>query len=634
MSLIRQLWIGIIVLLLLALGGSFAISLLSAKNYFEQQLRLKNIDNATTLALSMSQLAKDPVTLELMITAQFDAGHYEYIMFNDPHNKPIVARNFAEATAANVPGWFNQWVAFNLPPGIAQVQDGWQQYGTLLVKSHSGYAVEALWHNAKNLLEWFLFACVVAGLLGSLVLKYLLKPLDAVIAQAEAIGAQRFIVSREPKTLEFRRLVHAMNHLSGRVQTMLNKEVQQLQQLRREAQQDKLTGLSNREHFFNILDTRLQANDGQSQGVLALVRVRGLGELNKQLGHQQTDALLCQLANAITHFASRYPDAAAGRLNGSDLALLMPGNLSPESIAAELSHGLNLELVTLGQEQLALPLAACRYQQSELRAALMQRLDGALAQAELKGNRAVVLANRDAGGQRHLEDWRNLLQQALNLGHLSLEQFPVRDLRGELIHQEAPLRLALEGELKPASFFMPWASRLGLLAQLDLTVLRLALTYLQQPLTTSGLAINISADALCNARFREQAIEMIEQHPEQAQRLWLDFPEVCALRHMDELRAFCTQLHQLGCHPGLKHVGLEFTQFQQLQDMGLSHLKIDSALVQTLEQQPGNQAFLQSLCHIGHSLGFTIVAMGVNRQEQQSQLEKLGLDGFTGPGIH
>lgn len=68
MSLIKQLWLGIIVLLLLALGGSFFISLFSAKVYLQEQLQLKNMDNATSLALSMSQLDKDPVTLELLLS--------------------------------------------------------------------------------------------------------------------------------------------------------------------------------------------------------------------------------------------------------------------------------------------------------------------------------------------------------------------------------------------------------------------------------------------------------------------------------------------------------------------------------------------------------------------------------------
>ena len=121
MSLIKQLWIGIIVMLLLALGGSFAISIMSAKSYLEEQLRIKNLDNATSLALSISQMEKDPVTLELLISAQFDTGHYEYITLADPQKNILVSRRYEEnandKTPASVPGWFTHLVNFDAAPG-------------------------------------------------------------------------------------------------------------------------------------------------------------------------------------------------------------------------------------------------------------------------------------------------------------------------------------------------------------------------------------------------------------------------------------------------------------------------------------------------------------------------------------
>ena len=63
MSLIKQLWIAIIIVMALAFGGSFIASTITAKNYLQQQLQMKNIDNATSLALSLSQMEKDPVKI-------------------------------------------------------------------------------------------------------------------------------------------------------------------------------------------------------------------------------------------------------------------------------------------------------------------------------------------------------------------------------------------------------------------------------------------------------------------------------------------------------------------------------------------------------------------------------------------
>ena len=92
MSMYRQLWFAIIISMLLALGGSLLASLLSARSYLEQQLSMKNADNASALALSLSQQNPDAVMVELAVAALFDSGHYESIRIRDPHGKVIVER--------------------------------------------------------------------------------------------------------------------------------------------------------------------------------------------------------------------------------------------------------------------------------------------------------------------------------------------------------------------------------------------------------------------------------------------------------------------------------------------------------------------------------------------------------------
>lgn len=638
MSLIKQLWIGIIVLLLLVLSGNFVISTITAKTYLQEQLRLKNIDNANSLALSISQMPdKDPVTLELLITAQFDAGHYEYIIFQDADKQPIVARNFEgddkNIAANNVPHWFAEQVKFEVAPGIAQVQDGWQQAGTLIVKSHSRYALEALWNNTRDLLDWFICATLFSGLVGSFILKYISRPLDLVVEQAEAIGERRFIVAEEPKTKEFQRLVRAMNTLSQGVKHMLDKEARQLDLLRRESQTDALTGLANRTHFLNLLDAQLTREDTQESGVIVLARIMNLTELNSQLGHQQVDQLLRAIAGVFSNIQDKYPNSYAGRLNGSDFTLLIPTDTPIEIISADVSQKLNFQLLAGGFDKTALPLALCSFNSRDKRNELLHKLDGVLAQAELKGNRAVVaLANNQPDyAQHNLAEWRDAITGALTTQGIALAKFPVRAASGELLHVEAAVRLELDGELKPAGYFIPWAVRLGLMPNVDLAVLKLALIQLKR--TPGPLAINISAAALCNTGFREQVIALLHDEAQSAPHLWLEFPEICVLRHLEELRAFSARLRSLGCGVGLEHVGLEFTQFGNLQDMGLTYLKIDSAIIRDIHTNASSQTFVQSLCTLGHSLGITMIAEGVLNDAEQQMLIKIGVDGLTGPHI-
>ncbi|WP_039913169.1 bifunctional diguanylate cyclase/phosphodiesterase [Cellvibrio mixtus] len=633
MSLIKQLWIGIITMLLLVLGGNFAISTLTAKTYLEEQLRLKNIDNANSLALSISQLPeKDAVTLELLITAQFDSGHYEYIIFQDANKNPIVARNFENEKIDTVPEWFAKKVKLNAAPGIAQVQDGWQQAGTLILKSHSRFALEALWKNTRNLIDWFVFVTLISGVIGSLILKYISRPLDVVVDQAEAISERRFIVSQEPKTKEFQRLVRAMNTLSTSVKHMLEKEARQLELLRRDSQTDRLTGLTNRTHFLNLLEVQLTREDAEKRGILALARVMMLQELNQQLGHNQVDQLLRAIAGVFADLAQKFPGAHAGRLNGSDFCLLIPTDTPIDIVSADISQTLNFQLIAGGFDKIAIPLALCSFTSGEKSSQVMHKLDGALAQAELKGNRAVVAHDEQRDYTQHnLSEWRSGIETALAAEEIRLASFPVKNTEGKLLHQETAARLRLDNEYRPAGYFMPWAVRLGLMANIDLAVLKLALK--QTKSIQQDLAVNISALSLCNAQFREQAISLLSENPLEAKKLWLEFPEICVLRHLEELRAFIVRLRALGCRVGLEHVGLEFTQFSKLQDMGLHYLKLDAAITRSIDSNTSSQSFVQSLCTLAHSLGIQIIAEGVSNDDEQVVLLKVGMDGLTGTHI-
>jgi hypothetical protein len=102
MSLLRRLWISVVVAMTVVLVGAFTVSLLTARSYFEQQLSAQASDGAVSLALSMSQQSKDVATMELLVTALFDGGHYRQIRFTDPSGRVLVERT-QEDTAEGVP---------------------------------------------------------------------------------------------------------------------------------------------------------------------------------------------------------------------------------------------------------------------------------------------------------------------------------------------------------------------------------------------------------------------------------------------------------------------------------------------------------------------------------------------------
>lgn len=298
MSLIKQLWIAIIVVMTIAFGGSMVVSVLSARHYLEQQLQVKNIDNATALALSLSQLPKDPVTVELQVATQFDAGHYRFIRIVSPTGQTLVERIFT-GQLQGAPAWFAALIPIRAAAGQALIQDGWKQYGTLTLASHEQYVYKSLWEGTLELLLWFVLGSVITGIAGTLAIRFITRPLGDVVGQAEAIAERRFLRIAEPRTPELRSVVRAMNSMVERLKALFSEEAARLEALRQKVNLDALTGLSGREHFLSQLRELLVGEDSGAEGVLVMLRVKDLNMLNARLGRQRADVLLQQLAGVL-----------------------------------------------------------------------------------------------------------------------------------------------------------------------------------------------------------------------------------------------------------------------------------------------------------------------------------------------
>ena len=89
----------------------------------------------------------------------------------------------------------------DIKPGVAEIQDGWKQYGTLSLESDMSVAYDKLWSGSLMIALWAILIGFIACFVGGKILGKILTPLDDVVNQAQAIGEQRFITIKEPKRL-------------------------------------------------------------------------------------------------------------------------------------------------------------------------------------------------------------------------------------------------------------------------------------------------------------------------------------------------------------------------------------------------------------------------------------------------
>ncbi|MFO1227529.1 LapD/MoxY N-terminal periplasmic domain-containing protein [Roseateles sp.] len=633
MSLMRQVTWLVLGVALAALLGALGVSTLSARNLVQSQLQLKNADNAQTLALALSQQGGDEALIKLLVSAQFDTGAYERLRWLGPDGQVRFERGEG-ARESRAPAWFQQLVPISAADGVAQVSNGWQAAGAVEVRSHSAYASDALWASCRLMLIWLAGVTVVALAAAWWALQRIRRPLDAVVAQAEAVMGGVYNQVMEPRMPEFARLTRAMNAMVGRVKASFDAQAGQLLVLRDQVHHDTLTRVGTRKHFLAEFGSALERDEGPMDAGLLLLRLCDLSGLNARLGHAQTDELLCALADALKVYPERVPGCLIGRLNGSDFALWLPAAQVMAETAQAIADALRATLPVFGP-QVRVVIGAVELPRARPAAVWLGEADAALARAENRsaGPVEVVAELRSVGAQQGEGQWRQQLQDALAQSRGRLVEFPVRDRTGRVLHLECPLQL----QLKPdedwllAARWLPLAQRSRLTAGIDLLAVRLALA----AIAADGAArcVNLAPASLQDASFLPQLRELVLAAPQAARSLLLDLSEAAATQHFELLVEVGRQLRPLGVRLGLEHAGAGLAQVDQLFQAGLDYVKLDAAVVRGVAGDPARVAFVRGMVIMLRSLSLKIYGEGVTEALDAQALWDCDLDGLTGPWV-
>ena len=632
MSLLRRLWVSVVVAMTVVLVGAFAVSLFTARSYFEQQLTAQASDGAVSLALSMSQQSKDVATMELLVTALFDGGHYRQIRFTDPSGRVLVER-IQDDTAEGVPGWLVALVPMEARPGQALVSDGWRQVGKVSVVAARSYAYRSLWRGALQLGSVMLAIGLFWAMAVSMLLRWVRRPLDEMAEQAEAIGAGQFRVIEEPRVIELQSMARALNRMSERIRALFSEQAGRIARLRDEGSHDGGTGLLNRAAFNGELRRVLSDPDVAPGGCLAVLRIADLVVLNQKLGRARTDEWLAAVAEALQDGLEAGDDVALGRLGGAEFGVLVPGmSLADGRAMLErlCSAVTALDLEVDAAHRLHLDAAAVAYRRDDTPGELMARVDSALMRAEAEGG---IVA--EPGGSPlpipvpGAEGWREMLEGALARHEFTLTSYPVLTSEGGLVHREYMLRLPTAGAVLTAGQFMPAAVRVGLAAACDLEALRLGIARLGE--SSEPIAINVAPRSLIETDFLDGLDILLATAGTGASRIAVEVSERGLDASLAGLEALAEVLARHGAHLGIEHFGRQLAALPRLYALRLAYLKLDGSFVASLHENLGHQRLVKAIVDVAHGLEVAVYAEQVHTAEEWAAASVLGVSGMTGP---
>lgn len=640
MTLSRQLVILVATLVALLFLGTVTISVYNTRDYLESQLGSHAQDAATSLGLSATSHVtdEDRAMVTSMVNAMFHRGDYLSIRLENLDGDAWVERK-SDLKVDDVPAWFVKLFTLHPPQRSATMMAGWHQVGTVLVTSHPGLAYQKLWQTAIQTLNLFLIGALIVMLVGLLVLRVMLHPLREVEWQAEAICNREFpVVESQPFTLEFRRVVEAMNRLSSKVARMLSDSERMAAHLRQQAFQDPVTGLANRRQFMDVLEHRVSEPDLFKSGGLLLLQIREFKAFNQTHGYAAGDSLLAEVAEAVSGVLQQQPSATFARMSGADFAVLLERVDESElrDIAAHIVgavSGLYGRFAMASSDVAHVGGVVYAGQQAT---DLLADADLALREAQREGANAWVVHRQEADGDstRSQSAWRALIEEALRNRRFSLlKQVVVGCSDGALLHHEVFLRLQdpdTPGTDIAAAVFMPMAESSGLSGMIDKAVIDRVVDAIDAGEFQAKVAVNLNAGSLFEEGLLDWVVGKLRGHPAAARRLILELPEYGASSNTDHLSLWIDKLTPLGVEFSLDHFGKGFSSFTYLRSIKAHYIKVDGSFVRNLDQQEDNQFFLRSIADIAHGLDMQVIAESVETEEAWKVLQGLAIDGGRG----
>lgn len=436
---------------------------------------------------------------------------------------------------------------------------------------------------------------------------------------------------------------HLSGKLTGELQGLANSFNRLVDALRKRdaevlhlAYFDTLTGLNNRAGFMKTASERLHGTDAARHAAIALIDVASSTEINNVLGHEVGDEVIRAVAARLT--ATLPAHYLVARVGSDDFAVLL-ANADEDMVQTTLAALLAqfdepLRVVKQALDvRINIGWAQLHEDGTEL-ATVMRRADVALNVAKSRQH-ALIRFDRamEAETSTHFALLSDL-KIAIAQKQLELHYQPKLSMAGHTVGVEALLRWnhPQRGRLMPDSF-IGVAEQTG--AVRELTRYAIAEAVAQQVRWTSEglilpIAVNISARDLQDESFPGFVAESLARQSVDAATLAFEITERALLDNLEAAALTLSALQQIGIRVALDDYGTGYATLTHISRLPVSELKIDRSFVTDLTANSRNFAIVLSTVQMGHRLGMTIVAEGVETIAELDAVRESGCDEVQG----
>ncbi|ALF55436.1 diguanylate phosphodiesterase [Nostoc piscinale CENA21] len=403
---------------------------------------------------------------------------------------------------------------------------------------------------------------------------------------------------------------------------------------------DALTGLPNRVLFLRQLGKALNLarEDKNYHFAILYLDCDRFKVVNDSLGHLVGDELLIAIARRLQSCLN--PGDTLARLGGDEFGILLE-NISDINSAIQVAELMLQELsMTFKLSRYEVFMNAsiginwgCKdYEKPEY---LLRDADTAMYRAKAQGKASYKVFDPAMYQEAiQLLEIENDLRRAIERGELIIYYQPIIALNtGQIAGFEALVRWQhpVRGLMAPTEF-IPIAEETGLINDLDIWVLQSACQQLriwqEHPDIPKNLtmSVNLSARLFTQAHLITQIDQIINDTKVNPKNLELEITESVIMENTHVVRSIIEEIKQRNIKLVMDDFGTGYSSLSYIHSLPLDSLKIDKSFITRMQFYQDNLGLVPTIISIAKSMNMTVIAEGVETQEQIVKLRSLNCD--------
>jgi diguanylate cyclase (GGDEF)-like protein/PAS domain S-box-containing protein len=411
--------------------------------------------------------------------------------------------------------------------------------------------------------------------------------------------------------------------------------------MKRKAMHDQLTGLPNRAMFMESLDRAVRkARRRQGRVSVLFIDLDHFKQVNDTMGHAAGDRLLQLVAERLAS-AVRQSDLVA-RLAGDEFVVLIEDHKGPEEvmIVAQKVVGFLQRPVLLEWREVnvsgSVGIASYPEDGDDVES-LVKNADAAMYQAKERGRNNFQFYSAEMNRMSLERAGLELrVRDALERGEFFLEYQPEIELAtGKLRAVEALLRWRdpTSSDIVMPPDFLPFAEENGTIIPIGQWVLDRVLEDAKgwaEAGIDLTISINLSARQLQQQDLVDTVAAALRTHGQPAHRLRFEIPEMALMGDSEGLHRTVRGLQRLGVEVAIDNFGSGYSSLGLVRGFSVTAVKIDKTLVSSCPNKRECAAIVEAVGAMAKNLGITVIAAGVETEEERRLVQSLGCERAQG----